>query len=273
MILASLVAQRLNHLPAMRETWVQSLGQEDPLEKEMATYSSILAWRMPWMEEPGGLHAMGSQRVRHDWATSLTWLWSPQRKFPWLLYLNKFPFIIFYLNSPSLFFISSTVTCCYFPGGSMVKNLPANAGDTGLIPGLGRFPRGGNGNRSSILTRVIPWTEEPGGLQFMGSQRVEHDWGTEHNMWLFYLPVLFELLFCHFKWNINFMYPIEKGTEIRRYISIYLSIYLCLCPTSANIQSSNSFNRGVWHRAPKSLGISWVIAVSFALRRQLLVGS
>ena len=62
-----------------------------------------------------------------------------------------------------------------FPGGSMVKNLPANAGDTGLIPGLGRFPRGGNGNRSSILTRVIPWTEEPGGLQFMGSQRVEHD--------------------------------------------------------------------------------------------------
>ena len=151
----------------------------------------------------------------------------------------------------------------------MVKNLPANAGDTGLIPGLERFPRGGNGNCSSILARIIPWTEEPGGLQFMGSQRVEHDWGTEHNMWLFYLPVLFEFLVCHCKWNINFMYPIEKGTEIRRYISIYL----CLCPTSANIQSSNSFSRGVRHRAPKSLGISWVIAVSFALRRQLLVGS
>ena len=57
----------------------------------------------------------------------------------------------------------------------MVKNLPANAGDTGLIPGLGRFPRGGNGNHSSILAKIIPWTEEPGGLQFMGSQRVEHD--------------------------------------------------------------------------------------------------
>ena len=52
---ASLVAQRLKHLPAMRETWAQSLGPEDPLEKEMATHSSILAWRIPWTEEPGGL--------------------------------------------------------------------------------------------------------------------------------------------------------------------------------------------------------------------------
>ena len=58
----------------MRETWVRSLGQEDPLEKEMATHSSILAWRIPWTEEPGGLQPMGSQRVGHDWATSLTYL-------------------------------------------------------------------------------------------------------------------------------------------------------------------------------------------------------
>ena len=69
---ASLVGQRLMHLPAMWETWVQSLGREDPLEKEMATHSSILAWRIPWMEEPGGLQSTGSQRVRHDWATSLS---------------------------------------------------------------------------------------------------------------------------------------------------------------------------------------------------------
>ena len=62
----SLVAQRLKCLPAMRETWVQSLGWEDPLEKGMATHSSILAWRIPWREEPGGLQSMGSQRVRHD---------------------------------------------------------------------------------------------------------------------------------------------------------------------------------------------------------------
>ena len=50
----------------MQETWVQSLGQKDPLEKEMATHSSILAWRIPWTEEPGGLQSMGSHRVRHD---------------------------------------------------------------------------------------------------------------------------------------------------------------------------------------------------------------
>ena len=62
----SLVAQRLKRLPAMQEMWVQSLGREDPLEKEMATHSSILAWRIPWTEEPGGLQSTGSQRVRHD---------------------------------------------------------------------------------------------------------------------------------------------------------------------------------------------------------------
>ena len=62
----SLVAQRLKRLPAMRETWVLSLSQEDPLEKEMATHSSILAWRIPWTEEPGGPQSMGSQRVGHD---------------------------------------------------------------------------------------------------------------------------------------------------------------------------------------------------------------
>ena len=61
-----LVAQRVKRLPAMRETWVRSLGQEDPLEKEMATHSSIPAWRIPRMEDPGGLQSMGSQRVGHD---------------------------------------------------------------------------------------------------------------------------------------------------------------------------------------------------------------
>ena len=53
-----------------RETWVWSLGQEDPLEKWMATHSSILAWEIPWTEGPGGLQSMGLQRVRHDWATN-----------------------------------------------------------------------------------------------------------------------------------------------------------------------------------------------------------
>ena len=60
------MAQRLKHLPQMQETRVRSLGQEDPLEKEMATHSSTLAWRIPWTEEPGRLQSMGSQRVGHD---------------------------------------------------------------------------------------------------------------------------------------------------------------------------------------------------------------
>jgi len=63
---ASLVAQRVKNLPAMWETWVQSLGWEDPLEEGVATHSSILAWRIPWTEEPGGLQSMGSHRVGHD---------------------------------------------------------------------------------------------------------------------------------------------------------------------------------------------------------------
>ena len=61
-----LLVQRLKHLPAMRETWVRSLGQEVLLEKEMATHSSILAWRIPRMEEPGGPRFTGSQRVGHN---------------------------------------------------------------------------------------------------------------------------------------------------------------------------------------------------------------
>ena len=63
---SSLVAQSVKSLPAMQETWVQSLGQEDHLEKEMATQSSILAWRIPWTEESGELQSTGSQRVRHN---------------------------------------------------------------------------------------------------------------------------------------------------------------------------------------------------------------
>ena len=61
-----LVAQKVKTLPIMREIRIQSLGQEDPLEKAMAIHSSILAWEIPWTEEPGELQSMGSERVRHD---------------------------------------------------------------------------------------------------------------------------------------------------------------------------------------------------------------
>ena len=102
----------VKHLPTMRETWVQSLGWEDFLEKEMATHFSILTWKIPWMEEPGRLHSMGSQRVRHDCSLSLS------------VFLG-------------------------FPGGSVGKESACNAGDAeviGLIPGSGRSSGGGHGN-------------------------------------------------------------------------------------------------------------------------------
>ena len=66
------MAQRLKRLPPMWESWVQSLGREDPLEKGMAIHSSMLAWRILWKEEPGGLQSVGSQRVSHDWVTNTT---------------------------------------------------------------------------------------------------------------------------------------------------------------------------------------------------------
>ena len=70
-LVTSLVAQTVKSLPAMQEAWVPSLGWEDPLEEEMVTHSSILAWRIPWTEEPHGLQSMGSWRVRQDWKTNM----------------------------------------------------------------------------------------------------------------------------------------------------------------------------------------------------------
>ena len=79
------MAQMVKHLPAMRETQVPSLGWEDPLEKEMAIHSSILAWKIPWMEEPGRPKSTWSQRLRYNWATSLSLSLAP----PVLRYLSE----------------------------------------------------------------------------------------------------------------------------------------------------------------------------------------
>ena len=141
---ASLVAQTVKNLPAMWEAWVWSLGQEDPLEKEMATHSSILAWRIPWTEEPGGLQFMGLKRVRHDWVTK------HKRQIKG------------------------------FPNCSVVKKI-CNAGDVSSILGLGRFPWGRAWQPIPVfLPEESPRTEEPGRLQSMGSQRVRYNWVTKH---------------------------------------------------------------------------------------------
>ena len=76
-----MVVQTVKNPPAMQETWVQSLDQEDPLEKEIATHSSILAWEIPWIEEPGGLQSMGLQRMGHDCVTNTsTFFFFPIKK-------------------------------------------------------------------------------------------------------------------------------------------------------------------------------------------------
>ena len=142
---ASLVAQLVKNPPAMRETWVQSLGWEDPLEKGKATHSSILAWRIPWTEEPGALQSLGLQGVGHDWEC---------------------------FTSP----------CA---GGSVVKNLPTMQ-ETQVQSLSCKDPlEKGMATHSSILAWRIPWTEEPGGLQFMGSQRVQKDinWDIRNINW------------------------------------------------------------------------------------------
>ena len=135
---ASLVTQVIKNLPAIQKTLVRSLNWEEPLEYEMATHLSILAWEIPWTEQSGRLQSMGSQRVRHDWATN-----------------TLFTFIVV----PGLDVGDGNNTQNYFIifrskwraqvrnfGGSLVKKPPASVGDTSLIPGSGRSPREENGN-------------------------------------------------------------------------------------------------------------------------------
>ena len=103
--LAFLVDQSVKHLPAVQETWVRSLGREDPLEKEMATHSSILAWEIPWIRKPGRLQSMGLQ--------SQTELSTQTHSIP------------SYMRT----------TSSLLPGGSDGKESVCNAGDLGSIPG------------------------------------------------------------------------------------------------------------------------------------------
>ena len=129
MYFASLVDHMVKNLPVMQEMQVQSLGWEDPLEKEMATYSGILAWKIPWTGEPDGLQSMGSQRVGHDWVT------------------NTFTLTYFAnIASQSLVLFYSFYSMLGLPGSSEGKASASNAGDLGLIPGSGRSPEEGHVN-------------------------------------------------------------------------------------------------------------------------------
>ena len=147
----------------MQETWVWSLGQEDPLEKEMATHSSILPWRRPWTEE---LQRIGSQRVgMTKWLTfTFTFKLKQTTELGWTHLTSC------WFTSLRIFLWGS---CSFwgFPGGSGVKNLPAMQEPQEIwVWSLGQEDplEEGMATHSNILAWRIPWTEEPGGLQSTG---------------------------------------------------------------------------------------------------------
>ena len=158
---------------------VQSLGQKDPLEKGMGTHSRILAWRIPWPGEPGGLQSTGSQRVGHDFpnkspldvhlapgkSSSVARSWSHTQ----CLALHRH---CISLTSKALRMSLIQVGASLM--AQTVKYLPA-VQETGLDPCFGKIPlEEGMVTHSSVLAWRIPWTEEPGGLQSTGSDMTEN---------------------------------------------------------------------------------------------------
>ena len=138
-----------------QEVWIQTLGG-DPLEKEMAPHSSVLAWRIPWTEEPGGLQSMGSHRVGHDWAGS-----TGHRAA---------------VLAAALFTSSQKQLSVHqqMSGWRCGTYTPRNtAQENTMAP------------HSSTLAWKIPWMEEPGRLRSMGSLRVRHDWVTSLSLFTF----------------------------------------------------------------------------------------
>ena len=129
------------------------------LEKDMATHSSVLAWRIPGTGEPGGLPSMGSHRVGHDWSDLAT--------------------------------AAACICICIvgFPGGSVVKNSPANAGDIGSIPGLGKSPGGEKSNPLQYSCPENPINRGAWKATVHEVTRVRHDLATEHEYICVYLYV------------------------------------------------------------------------------------
>ena len=126
----------VKHLPAMQETWVRSLGREDPLEKEMATHSSTLAWRTPWTEESGGLQFMGSRKSRTGLVTEQA----------------------FTQTAVQMARLNYKAESMGFPCGSAGKESPCNVGDLGSIPGWEDPLEKGKATHSSILAwRIQGW--------------------------------------------------------------------------------------------------------------------
>ena len=147
--LVNSVAQRFKHLPLMQETWVQSLGREDPLEKEMATHSSILAWRIPWMEVHNTVQDTGIKTI-----------------------LKKKKCNKKQNGCLGTSLVAQTIKCLSTMRETWVQSL-------GREDPLEKEMA----IHSSTIAWKIPWTEEPGRLQSMGSQRVGHDRATSLSLY------------------------------------------------------------------------------------------
>ena len=147
----------------MQKTWVRSLGQEDPKEKKMAAYSSILAWKILWMEKPGGLQSIASQKVGHDWVTSFSFLYFYHLYSMWLFGAASRAWSVTQAKIGSVHIKehgSAMSTRRDFPGGPEVKNSPSSRGDMGLIPGLGRLHMP-QGNLGLCITTAEPVYQSP----------------------------------------------------------------------------------------------------------------
>ena len=161
--MASWVAQTAKNLPAMRDTWARSLGWEEPLKEGVATHSSVLAWRIPWTEERGGLQTMGSQRVGHDWAANAFTPYPIQSHF-WRSCPHPYPFSSFH-HFPGLLqalpahcteSASAKVTSdhpAFNPASPHFVNLPASANPH--HPALRILPRWYPGLFCSVLAAII----------------------------------------------------------------------------------------------------------------------
>ena len=145
----------------MQEMQVQSLGGEDPLEEEMATHSSIVAWRIPWAEEPGGLQSIGLQRVRHNWATK-----PPPAAYPHILtrWHNHVPH-------------AQQWRCSKKWMSPSLHRTSHGRPNYNLSP-LAFLLEKEMATHSSVLAWRIPGMGKPGGLPSVGSHRVGHDWSN-----------------------------------------------------------------------------------------------
>ena len=208
------MAHQVKNLPAMQEMWVLYLDQEDPLEKGMATYASILAGKIPWAEELGRLWSMGAQKVGHDWSD---WAQTHTHTLTTLISLEE---------------MMLKLKLLYF--GHLMGRVDSLE-KTLILEGLGareeEDDRGWDGWMALLTWWTWVWvnsgswwwTGRPGVLRFMGSQRVGHDWATELNwtdILAFFVKDKLSIGAWIYLWGFYFVPLI--------YISVFVPVPYCL---------------------------------------------